>query len=143
MCHILISCTIVARRIAHKVQLHLDWYVWMNMYINTVYTCCIGSVTCNWMSCATCLRQLHKFAVACVACNWILVAKPKIYNNDSLWIFWIQSDFFLHGLLILNPWWFLTSNMCSCCVFKWNQIIRWPCYWICVWESSNSLGLEH
>lgn len=26
--------TVVARRIAHKVQLHLDQYLWMNMYIN-------------------------------------------------------------------------------------------------------------
>jgi hypothetical protein len=31
MCHILISC--IVRRIAHKVQLHLDWYVCMKMYI--------------------------------------------------------------------------------------------------------------
>ncbi len=25
----------------HKVQLHLNWYVWINMHINTIYTCCI------------------------------------------------------------------------------------------------------
>jgi len=37
MCHILISCIVVRRRVAHKVQLHLDLYVWMNMYINIVY----------------------------------------------------------------------------------------------------------
>jgi hypothetical protein len=76
-CHILIICIVVAKRVAHKVQLHLDWSVYMNMYINTVYTCCIRSVACNWMSCATCIMQLHKFAVACVACNWILVAKDS------------------------------------------------------------------
>jgi hypothetical protein len=33
------------------------------------------------MSCAACLIQLHKFTVACVACNWILVAKPKISSS--------------------------------------------------------------
>jgi hypothetical protein len=47
MCHILIICIVVAKKIAHNVQLHLDWYVHMNMYINTVYTCCIHSVACN------------------------------------------------------------------------------------------------
>ncbi len=47
MCHILISCIVVARRVAHKVQLLLDWYVCMNMYINIVYPCCIRSVACN------------------------------------------------------------------------------------------------
>jgi hypothetical protein len=40
------------------------------------------------MSCATCLMQLHKFVVACVACNWILVAndiaKPKISSSEIL-----------------------------------------------------------
>jgi hypothetical protein len=36
------------------------------------------------MSCATCFMQLHKFAVACVACNWILVAKPKISSSVGL-----------------------------------------------------------
>jgi len=69
MCHILISCIVVVRRVAHKVQLHLDLYVCMNMYIKTIYTCCIHNVACNWMSCATCLMQLNKFVVACVACN--------------------------------------------------------------------------
>jgi hypothetical protein len=34
------------------------------MYISTIYTCCIRIVACNWMSCATCLKQLHKFVVA-------------------------------------------------------------------------------
>jgi hypothetical protein len=47
MCHTLINYIVVTKRVAHKVQLHLDWYVWMNMYINTVYTCCIRSVVCN------------------------------------------------------------------------------------------------
>jgi hypothetical protein len=47
MYHTLISYTTIAKKVAHKVQLHLDWYVWMNMYINTIYTCCICSVTCN------------------------------------------------------------------------------------------------
>jgi hypothetical protein len=47
MCHILISYIIVAKIVAHKVQLHLDWYVCMKMYINTVYTHCIPSVTRN------------------------------------------------------------------------------------------------
>jgi hypothetical protein len=46
-CHILINYLIVTWKIAHKVQLHLDWYVWMNMCINIVYTYCIGNVTCN------------------------------------------------------------------------------------------------
>ncbi len=69
MCHTLISCTIVASKVGHKMQLHLDWYVWMNMYINIIYTCCIRSVTCNLMSCATWPKQLHKFTVACVTCN--------------------------------------------------------------------------
>jgi hypothetical protein len=34
------------------------------------------------MSCATCFMQLHKFVVACVACNWNLVANDscKIQN---------------------------------------------------------------
>jgi len=46
-CHILIDYIIVIGRIAHKTQLHLNWYVWMNMYINTVYTYCTRNVTCN------------------------------------------------------------------------------------------------
>jgi hypothetical protein len=41
----------------------LDWYVCMNMYTNTVYTCCRRTVACNCMSCATCFMQLH------VMCN--------------------------------------------------------------------------
>jgi hypothetical protein len=44
---VLISYIVVARRVAHKVQLHLDLYVCMNMYIKTVYTCCICNVACN------------------------------------------------------------------------------------------------
>jgi hypothetical protein len=32
MCHILINYIVVAKKIAHKMQLHLDWYVWMNKY---------------------------------------------------------------------------------------------------------------
>jgi hypothetical protein len=39
-----------------------------------MYTCCILSVACNWMSCATCFMQLHKIVVACVACNWMSCA---------------------------------------------------------------------
>jgi len=50
-----------------------------------MYTCYVCSVTCNQMSCATCIRQLHEFAIACVACNWIFVSndsyKPKISTN--------------------------------------------------------------
>jgi hypothetical protein len=38
---------LIARIVAHKVQLHLDWYVGMNMYINTVYTCYIRNAACN------------------------------------------------------------------------------------------------
>jgi hypothetical protein len=56
----------------------------MSMYNSNVYTCCLHSVTCNWMSCATCCMQLHKFAVACVACNWNLVAKYKKFSNEHL-----------------------------------------------------------
>jgi hypothetical protein len=47
MYHTLISYIVVTRRVTHKVQLHLDWYVWMNMYINIIYICCICSVACN------------------------------------------------------------------------------------------------
>ncbi len=36
-CHTLISCTIVARKVAHNVQLHLDSYVQMNTYINYIH----------------------------------------------------------------------------------------------------------
>jgi hypothetical protein len=52
------------------------------MYMSTVYICCIRIIACNWMSCATCLMQVHKFVVACVACNWISVTKPKIFNSE-------------------------------------------------------------
>jgi len=31
MCHTMIVYTIIARRDAYKVQLHLNWYVWMNI----------------------------------------------------------------------------------------------------------------
>jgi hypothetical protein len=41
MCHTLINYIVVAWRVAHKVQLHLNWHIWMNMYINTIYTCCM------------------------------------------------------------------------------------------------------
>jgi hypothetical protein len=27
--------------------------------------------------------QLHKFVIACVACNWILIAKPKKFSSDK------------------------------------------------------------
>jgi len=27
--------------VTHKVQLHFNWYVWINMHINIIYTCCI------------------------------------------------------------------------------------------------------
>jgi hypothetical protein len=76
------------------------------MYISTVYTCRIHSVACNWMSCATCLMQLHKFAVTCVTCNWILVANnsyPKILIVCALpcWAYFfhtksmmLKGDFF-------------------------------------------------
>ncbi len=46
LCHILISCTIVGKKITHKVQLHLDCFVWMNTYISVVYICCIRNVAC-------------------------------------------------------------------------------------------------
>jgi hypothetical protein len=36
------------------------------------------------MSCATCLRQLHKFVVTCVACNWILVANDSCKTQNFL-----------------------------------------------------------
>jgi hypothetical protein len=45
--YILIIYIVVAKKVAHKVQVHLDWYVWMNMYINTIYTCYIRSVAYN------------------------------------------------------------------------------------------------
>jgi hypothetical protein len=32
-CHIFISCIVVVTKVTHKVQLHLDWYVWMNRYL--------------------------------------------------------------------------------------------------------------
>jgi hypothetical protein len=31
MCYIMIGCIIIARKDAYKVQLHLNWYVWMNV----------------------------------------------------------------------------------------------------------------
>jgi hypothetical protein len=65
MCHILINCIVVARTIAHKVQLHLDWYVCMNMYLLTSYInvayivshateCHVQLVLCNYTN-----LQLH------------------------------------------------------------------------------------
>jgi hypothetical protein len=65
MCHILISCIVVARKVTHKVQLHLDLYVCMNMYINIIYIyvayivlhaieCHVQLVLCNYTN-----LQLH------------------------------------------------------------------------------------
>jgi hypothetical protein len=31
MCHTLIGYIVIAKRDAYKVQLHLNWYVWMNV----------------------------------------------------------------------------------------------------------------
>jgi hypothetical protein len=103
-----------------------NWYVCMNMYINTIYTCCIRSVTCNWMSCATCLMQLHKFAVACVAWNWILIAKPKIYSNVKClkwarWPIWV----------IKHKLWLKETSRIKLVVWfpttKSRQLPRFPC----------------
>jgi hypothetical protein len=122
MCHILISCIVVARRITHKVQLHLDLYVCMNMYIKTVYTCCIHNVTCNWMSCATtqicscmcrmplnfsCKRQLQnpKFLVVlrfdnpfCVEAFCLLKESNKIFILCSFILFLSKPNSAPEGL---------------------------------------------
>ncbi len=70
MCHIFISCIVIARRVAHKVQLHLDWYVWMNMYISTI-DIHVAYIVSHVIECHVQLvfRKLHKFAIACVTCN--------------------------------------------------------------------------
>jgi hypothetical protein len=75
------------------------------LYIKIVYTCCIRSVPWIWllyliqdfcilrsyihviyiMSHATgCHVQLHKFAVACVSCNWILITKNSC-ETQNFW----------------------------------------------------------
>jgi len=64
-----------------------------------VYTCYICSVTCNWMLCVTCFKQLHEFVVAC---NWKLVTKPKISSSEIN----IKTIFFCgktKGLKLLVP----------------------------------------
>jgi hypothetical protein len=67
MCHILISCIVVARRVAHKVQLHLDLYVSMNMYINIVYTCCILTLYIHVVYVVSHATECH---VQLVLCNY-------------------------------------------------------------------------
>jgi len=67
----------------------------MNMYTNTVYTCCIRNVACNCMSYATYLMQLHKFAVACVACNWISCMR-QLQNPKFLVVVWPQHIWSCH-----------------------------------------------
>ncbi len=47
MCRRLIICIVVTRKVTHKVQLHLDWFIWRNAYISIVYTCGIHSATRN------------------------------------------------------------------------------------------------
>jgi hypothetical protein len=84
-CHIFIICIVVARRVAHKVQLHwISMYGWTCIvapYIHVAYIvshateCFVQLVLCNYTN-----LQLH------VACNWISVA------NDRLIIFpWLVN----------------------------------------------------
>jgi hypothetical protein len=120
MCHILISCIIITKRVAHKVQLHVDWYVCLDMYINIVCICCIHNVACNWMSCATCFRQLHKFVLTfqfCLVFYFILfyfwvfnllffllfssVPNPLFYF--IFLFFWVSPFVFYLSFLVLMP----------------------------------------
>jgi hypothetical protein len=36
MCHTMIGYTIIARRDAYKVQLHLNWFAWMNIMSHAI-----------------------------------------------------------------------------------------------------------
>jgi hypothetical protein len=75
-CHIFISYIVVARRVVTRCN-----YIWINMY---GWTCILAPYiyVAYVMSRATCLMQLHKFAIACVACNWILVANDNCKTQN-------------------------------------------------------------
>jgi hypothetical protein len=56
-------------------------YIWIGMY---GWTCILTPYihVVYAMSYATCLKKLHKFVVACVTCNWILVAN-NVYKTQN------------------------------------------------------------
>jgi hypothetical protein len=90
-------------------------YIWIGMYgwthILFIYTCCIHNVTCNWMLCATCLTQLHEFAVTCVTCDWILIANNSCKTHHfSKWRYIIRGS---------------TNN-------EWAQRMHSSCAWTCI-----------
>ncbi len=51
----------------------------MNACIHIVYTCCVHTITCNSMSCATCLKQLHKFEL-----HVLLTTKNQLQMSQKL-----------------------------------------------------------
>jgi hypothetical protein len=111
MCHILISYIVVATRVAHKVQLHLDLYVCMNMYIKTIYTCCIRRVTCNCMSCATCLMQLHKFVVGMCRMQLNFSCKRQLQNLEFLVVNVFHCNRHFLTVLQLTPFESISKSM--------------------------------
>jgi hypothetical protein len=77
----------------------------MRMYINTIYKCCIHSVACNWMSCATYLMQLHKFVND--SC------KIQISSSEP----WFHGWTLFHKNLAFQPWTFV-------CICEWKSSIE-------------------
>ncbi len=100
-------------------QLHLNWYVWLNTYICTMYTCCIHIVTCNLMSCVIFLKQLHKFVVACFAC----CSRTMGDRAQDFLAMWTQE-------LFCRLSWSMTTNLGS--ISARGDFVCMGCLGVCV-----------